>query len=257
MLFTFMDMEPRRKAEDALRHSEERFAKSFRLAPVPTFVSNAESGQILDINESFATATGFGAAEAVGRDAVELGLWDRAAERRLAVARRREGGLRNVDIAAHTKDGATLDCLISTETVSIGGQDCVLAVLQDITERRRTERELISAIDVVMQDTSWFSAKVMEKLAALRAPRGANRAAAELADLSDRQQEILGLLCEGLADKQIAARLGLALNTVRNAVSAIYGVLDVHRRGEAIAWAHARGFSGPSAGPRGAGRTAR
>ena len=35
MLFTFADLEPRRKAETALRQSEERFAKSFRLAPVP------------------------------------------------------------------------------------------------------------------------------------------------------------------------------------------------------------------------------
>ena len=35
MLFTFADLEPRRKAESALRNSEEKFAKTFRLAPVP------------------------------------------------------------------------------------------------------------------------------------------------------------------------------------------------------------------------------
>ncbi len=33
MLFTFMDLEPRRRIETALRQSEERFAKAFRLAP--------------------------------------------------------------------------------------------------------------------------------------------------------------------------------------------------------------------------------
>ena len=36
MLFTFADLERRRKAETALQHSEERFAKAFRLSPVPT-----------------------------------------------------------------------------------------------------------------------------------------------------------------------------------------------------------------------------
>ena len=36
MPFTFADLKPRRKAETALRQSEERFAKAFRLAPVPT-----------------------------------------------------------------------------------------------------------------------------------------------------------------------------------------------------------------------------
>ena len=34
MLFTFADLEPRRKAEGALRHSEERFTRAFQLAPV-------------------------------------------------------------------------------------------------------------------------------------------------------------------------------------------------------------------------------
>ena len=39
MLFTFIDLEPRKKVEDALRQSEERFATAFKLAPVPMAVS--------------------------------------------------------------------------------------------------------------------------------------------------------------------------------------------------------------------------
>jgi DNA-binding NarL/FixJ family response regulator len=55
---------------------------------------------------------------------------------------------------------------------------------------------------------------------------------------------VLELICEGLADKEIAGRLTLSPSTVRNHVATLYSKLDVHSRGAAIVWAHERGFSG-------------
>jgi len=51
---------------------------------------------------------------------------------------------------------------------------------------------------------------------------------------------VLGLICEGLADKEIAARLKLAPNTVRNHVATMYSKLGLHSRTEAIVWARER-----------------
>ncbi len=61
--------------------------------------------------------------------------------------------------------GAEIDCLVSAERVSINHEACVLCVLQDITARKRSERELITAIEAVMADASWFSHGVIDKLA--------------------------------------------------------------------------------------------
>ena len=58
MLFTFADLEPRRKAETALRQSEERFAKAFRLAPVPTTLSTADDHRFIEVNEAFTQSAG-------------------------------------------------------------------------------------------------------------------------------------------------------------------------------------------------------
>lgn len=58
-------------------------------------------------------------------------------------------------------------------------------------------------------------------------------AAAALA-LSDREREVLRALVDGLAYKQIAARLGVSIDTVRTHIRALYKKLHVHSVGEAV-----------------------
>ena len=252
MLFTFIDLEPRKKAEVALRQSEERFAKAFKLSPMPTIMSTLEEFRFLDVNDAFVSATGYAEEEVVGRNAVQLQLWaDAGARKQLEHSLETTGSLRNMDLQIRTKGGDRLDCLVSADTVTIHGQSCVLSVLQDITERKRSETELAEAIEAVMQDASWFSGMVVEKLANLRQPHGSNKSRLVLAGLSPREREVLGLMCQGLSDHQIAEELSLSRNTVRNHVATIYGKLDVHRRSSAIVWARERGFIGDRRGSNG------
>jgi DNA-binding NarL/FixJ family response regulator len=52
--------------------------------------------------------------------------------------------------------------------------------------------------------------------------------------LTDRESEVLGLLSRGLANKQIAAALGISEHTVKFHVSSIYQKLNVTNRTEAV-----------------------
>jgi DNA-binding NarL/FixJ family response regulator len=52
--------------------------------------------------------------------------------------------------------------------------------------------------------------------------------------LTEREAEVLGLLSKGLANKQIAATLGISEHTVKFHVSSIYAKLNVTNRTEAM-----------------------
>ena len=142
---------------------------------------------------------------------------------------RQTGRVRSMDVRLRGKDEQTRDYLLSAETVMINGAHCVLMVMLDITERRRTEIELLTAIDAVMHDSSWFGQKVVEKLANLTGQPAPDGAAG--GELSPRVREVVGLMARGLSDEQIASRLVLSHRTVQN-----------HVRSALVIWARERGF---------------
>jgi DNA-binding NarL/FixJ family response regulator len=60
--------------------------------------------------------------------------------------------------------------------------------------------------------------------------------------LSNREREILALLADGLANKQIAARLGISKNTVKTHIELLFDKLAVSTRAEAVATGVRRGL---------------
>lgn len=244
MLFTFMDLEPRKQAEAALRRSEAQFATAFRLMPAPILLCTLRGFKLIDTNEAFTATFGHAPPDAIGKPMAELDLWDdKTALTRFEAKIVTSGGVRSMDATLRHKNGEVIDGLIAAEIVTIGGEDCVLCVAQDITERTRSEEDLVAAIETVMQDTSWFSRTVIEKLATVRGNTKARRTGPGLADLTLRERQVLEFLAGGHRDNDIARELGVARNTVRNYIAAIYMKLDVHSRGEAIVWARERGLA--------------
>lgn len=249
MLFTFIDLEPRRKVELALRHSEEKFAKAFAMSPVPAIVCRADTMEVTDANEAVSALAGRPPGELVGRTLADLGLLGAAPERSPITAQlESHGRLRNFELTLPLRAGETIDALVSADTVRIEGHDCRLITYLDITHRKRRELELADAVEAIMQDASWFSRPLIERLASVRRGDAAGESA-EMASLTRREGEVLALIGEGLADKAIATRLQLSPRTVRNHATSVYAKLGVRNRAEAMLWARERGMRGLPAPP--------
>jgi two-component system NarL family response regulator len=61
--------------------------------------------------------------------------------------------------------------------------------------------------------------------------------------LSEREQEVLALLAQGLSNKEIAQRLYLSVRTVEGHLANVYGKLGVHSRTEAALYAIHQGWA--------------
>jgi pimeloyl-ACP methyl ester carboxylesterase/DNA-binding CsgD family transcriptional regulator len=92
---------------------------------------------------------------------------------------------------------------------------------------------------LVEQDPAW-----PRFLAEIRAFLGIGEpvAAAPFPDLTGREREVLELLARGLANDEIAERLGITSKTVRNQVSALFDKLGVSSRAQAIVKAREAGL---------------
>jgi NarL family two-component system response regulator LiaR len=92
--------------------------------------------------------------------------------------------------------------------------------------------ELVNAIRAAHAGKSTLSIEATQALisAAKRTPQ-------LQADLTEREQEVLALMVQGLSNIDIANRLVIARSTVKNHVSSILAKLNVTNRTEAIAYA--------------------
>jgi DNA-binding NarL/FixJ family response regulator len=106
---------------------------------------------------------------------------------------------------------------------------------------------LCELIQAVSRDETICSPKtaalLLRRVAMAAAERRARRG---LNLLTPREGEVLQLVEQGLANREIAQRLSIEVRTVKNHVHAILGKLEVQRRGEAAA--QARSAHGPASG---------
>jgi DNA-binding NarL/FixJ family response regulator len=102
-----------------------------------------------------------------------------------------------------------------------------------LAEARQLQREQASCAPEV-------AARVVERIVELSAE--AEPPPLSSPGLTPRQQEVLELLADGLANKEIAGHLGISLSTVKNHVHSLLDKLAAKRRRDAVRIAYRRGL---------------
>lgn len=137
------DITERKKAELALRESEEKFSKAFRSSPNPITILSLKDGRYIEVNETFVQITGFSREEVIGRTRSELNFWVNPADSlRIEQMLQEQGFIRNLETQLYTKSGEIRVVLFSAEVITLGGEACMLCVTNDITERKQAEELL-------------------------------------------------------------------------------------------------------------------
>jgi DNA-binding NarL/FixJ family response regulator len=102
--------------------------------------------------------------------------------------------------------------------------------------REQSLDELVAAVHTVAAGETlcspWLAATLLRRVAELARDRTSAPAAERL---TAREREIVGLLGDGLSNKEIAARLRIELPTVKNHVHNVLEKLNVRRRADAAA----------------------
>jgi DNA-binding NarL/FixJ family response regulator len=99
---------------------------------------------------------------------------------------------------------------------------------------------LVKALRLIIKGGVYISPDLIEKINQSQTVNGGG--ADRLKALTRRQREVLGLVCEGSSNKEIAHLLGLSDNTVKIHVTAILKSLDVRNRTQAVLLANKTGF---------------
>ncbi|AFY31668.1 PAS domain S-box protein [Calothrix sp. PCC 7507] len=137
------DITERKQAEASLKRLAQKFSKAFRCSPNAITISTLNEGRYVEVNDSFVRLSGYQRDEAVGRTAFELDMWVQRRDRlKLLEELQTQGFVRNLEVEFRTKSGVIMTALLSAEVVDLDGVSCILAITNDITERKQVEAQL-------------------------------------------------------------------------------------------------------------------
>ena len=137
------DMTERKRAENLLRESEERFSIAFRSAPVAIAATRISDGKFFEVNMAMENFLGYSRNELIGQTTIGLNMWVDPEDRNYLIHQvTTKGFLHSHDFRFRTKEGQVVIANYSAEVIELGKEKCILSVLIDITERKQIEKSL-------------------------------------------------------------------------------------------------------------------
>ncbi|MDB5803218.1 MAG: hypothetical protein JWN73_540 [Betaproteobacteria bacterium] len=142
MFAAFNDVTELTRAQRALRVSEERFGKIFDAVPQCVTIASLRGGVFLEVNPACERIYGYARAEIVGKTVDEIGLWVDLQDRDEIIGSLAPGEARAIETRFRHKAGHVIEALCTMTRSELDGQEVLLAVSVDITDRKRAERLL-------------------------------------------------------------------------------------------------------------------
>ncbi|MBN1547946.1 MAG: PAS domain S-box protein [Syntrophaceae bacterium] len=157
-IWQFRDITDHKQAQEALRKTEAAYREIFNAVNEAIFIHDLRTGEIMDVNNSMLEMYGYTRKEAL-RLSVEdysSGQFPYTQENAIGLIAKTAGGESQVvEWRGRKKNGQTFPVEVSLKRGVIAGQERVLAVARDITERKQAEKAL-SASEQRLHDVIEF-----------------------------------------------------------------------------------------------------
>ncbi len=144
------DVTERKRAEEALRRSEELYRTVVEQAAENIFLVDIDTRRVLQSNAALHRSLGYTAEElrqltlydivAHDRESVDLDIGRALEEGRLSLGER----------LYRREDGSTVDVEVNVSAIAYGGKEAMSIVAHDVTERKRAEESLRRSLDVLL-----------------------------------------------------------------------------------------------------------
>jgi PAS domain S-box-containing protein len=135
-------------AHVALRESEEKYSKAFHVSPDSVNINRLSDGLYFAVNEGFTKLTGYTWTDVEGRSSMthDLNIWVDDCDRgKLVDGLKKSGEVVGIEAQFRCKDGRIITGLMSARTLTLGGEQCLLSITRDITDRKNAERALLAS----------------------------------------------------------------------------------------------------------------
>jgi PAS domain S-box-containing protein len=136
------DLTEKKKQEEALQLSEEKFNKLFSSAPLGLGLSDVSTGKVVDVNQTLLDMIGYTREEYVGKTSVELDIISKNERDKIVEQIKKNGFAKNVEINLRSKSGKIIPVINSIETIIIDNKKYFLGAMVDITQRKNSEKEI-------------------------------------------------------------------------------------------------------------------
>jgi PAS domain S-box-containing protein len=163
-LWHHTDITERKKVEEALRLSEEKFAKAFATNPAAIALTRLEDGLFLEVNDTWVKLNGYSRTEVIGQSARKLPIWPTMeVANRFLQELRDKGSLCGWEQKFLNKSGEIFVTELSAQILTIQGKKVILSTFVDITDRKQAE-DLLSKQAVKLQERAFQLEEINKEL---------------------------------------------------------------------------------------------
>ena len=138
----FETITERKRAEEILRQSEKQFRLLFYDSPLPMWVCDLETLRFLEVNDAAIAHYGYSREEFLAMSIAHIRLPEQATSLTAMIEQIRADGKHHIHCMQSLKKGGIIEVEVYWQALEFGGRQAVLAVAQDITERKQLELQL-------------------------------------------------------------------------------------------------------------------